>query len=89
MLLASDIAAQWYCALHSLIKADKIPLKPLGFNNTFDLSKISLRTRYGITLMLKALDKIKSKMCLYHIQAHFFVVYITILRYKFASKFMN
>ena len=61
MLLASDIAAQWYCASHSLIKADKIPLKPSGFNNTFDLSKISLRTRYGITLMLKALDKIRNK----------------------------
>ena len=46
-LKASDIATQFYCALHSGIVlrtdlANKITLKPQGFNITFDLSKISL-----------------------------------------------
>ncbi|MGN1347928.1 MAG: hypothetical protein ACI4VI_03185 [Acutalibacteraceae bacterium] len=53
-LSASDIASQFYYTAYSFIVlrtvfgANKIPLKPQGFNKTFGLPKIKLCTQYRI-----------------------------------------
>ena len=57
---ASDIASQWYSAhaewylLRKFLEANKISLKPQGFNITIAVAIISLRRSRNITLAFSA-----------------------------------